>query len=289
MSPFTLCSLYILLLTQYPEYYAAKRVEFHGHSLSYQEIPTGIQARFRFTVTIFERRHEPFGDPKALFTKKIHAKQHASKQAIDWLIANKRMPADGSVRFPKPAPTPTPPKPKSPAIDAAGRPQSNASLVPELCHKLGFGMPKYEIERSSIVAPLYSGYAHFQGDVRLENRIGVVRDVYGQKAAREQIAEELVRFLRDIERQRMALIEKAAGKGKDAREETKMVDESSKKVEEAEEVEEDNKEVEEQIEKELAGSEEERKRKRGPLESPVKDQTEAKISKLIDIDSIQTE
>jgi len=64
-------------------------------------------------------------------------------------------------------------------------------------------MPKYEIEKVSEGAPIYNGYAHFQGDPRIEGKIGEVKDVFGQKNAKEKIAEEVFAFLKDIERQRM--------------------------------------------------------------------------------------
>ena len=56
-------------------------------------------------------------------------------------------------------------------------------------------------------APLYSGYAHFNGDPRIEGKIGEVNDIFGQKNAKEMIAETLHAFLKDIERQRMASME----------------------------------------------------------------------------------
>ena len=63
-------------------------------------------------------------------------------------------------------------------------------------------MPKYEITRVSEQAPLYSGYAHFNGDPRIEGKVGEVKDIFGQKNAKEMIAETLYAFLKDIERQR---------------------------------------------------------------------------------------
>jgi hypothetical protein len=59
------------------------------------------------------------------------------------------------------------------------------------------------ITKESNTAPFYHGYAHFGNDPRIEGQIGVVQDVYGQKKAKELIAEELVKFLKDIERQRL--------------------------------------------------------------------------------------
>jgi hypothetical protein len=156
---------------------------------------------------------QPFGEPRISFTVKKQARQYASKKAIDWLIATGHMPADGSVKFPKvtppadsiigpkipgaPSDPPArvrPPKPKGPTI---------AGKVPDLCIKLGFGLPAYKIERVSEIAPLYRGYAHFPGESRIQGKIGELKnDVHGQKNAKELIAADLLGFLQDIERQR---------------------------------------------------------------------------------------
>jgi hypothetical protein len=167
--------------------------------------------RFTCSVTLDESALT-FGD-NVSFSKKRDAKQYAAKKAIDWLIESKRMPADGSVRFPRTQSPATPNKAK--AADAVGqhdlcsfKSKTLASQVPELCIRLGFNIPKYEITRVSENVPLYSGYAHFNGDPRIEGKVGEVKDVYGQKNAKEKIAEVLVSFLRDIERQRIESYDK---------------------------------------------------------------------------------
>jgi len=184
------------------------------------------QAPARFTcIAALAESPQPFGDAVS-FTKKKDAKQYASKKAIDWLIENKFMPVD-QVKFPKKQPKavsqaaagtakaaaaaaaasaqednaiPAAPPSKSTSTSFAGQ-------IPDLCIRLGFNMPKYEITRASEIAPLYSGYAHFNGDPRIEGKVGEVFDVFGQKNAKEKIAEEVFSFLKDIERQRMALYE----------------------------------------------------------------------------------
>lgn len=180
-------------------------------------------SRFNCIVTLAESA-QTFGEGVS-FIRKKDAKQYASKKAVDWLIASSLMPEVG-VKFPKarPAAQPAPVTkqvaspvlstpvavvkavavaPQSPAITPKAA-TSFAGQIPELCSRLGFTPPKYEITKVSGDAPLYSGYAHFNGDPRIEGRIGEVRDVFGQKNAKEMIAERLYSFLKDIERQRMA-------------------------------------------------------------------------------------
>jgi hypothetical protein len=175
------------------------------------------QAPARFTcIAALAESPQPFGDAVS-FTKKKDAKQYASKKAIDWLIENKFMPVD-NVKFPKqPKAVSQPPagtaKAQEDAIPApAAAPSKSTSFagqIPDLCIRLGFNMPKYEITRASEIAPLYSGYAHFNGDPRIEGKVGEVFDVFGQKNAKEKIAEEVFSFLKEIERQRTALSEDA--------------------------------------------------------------------------------
>ena len=80
-------------------------------------------------------------------------------------------------------------------------------MVPSLCERLGFQHPSYELTKVTENASLYSGYAHFGGDPRIDGPVGEVTAVYGQKNAKEAIAEELVRFLRSIEKHRLEQLE----------------------------------------------------------------------------------
>jgi hypothetical protein len=145
------------------------------------------------------------------FSSKKVAKQYAAKKAIDWLIENKYMPSDGSVKFPKPVPPPQPKKVKSQSSDyspagqgitAPGTGPSFASQVPDLCYRLGFSIPKYCITQPIPNTPLWDAYADFGGDPRIDGKVGVVRGIYGQKKAKELCAELVVSFLEDIMRQR---------------------------------------------------------------------------------------
>ena len=87
-----------------------------------------------------------------------------------------------------------------------GTPKAKASgQIPGLCMRLGFNTPTYKITKDSENTPLWSGYAHFNGDPRIEGKIGQIRSVFGKDNAKEQIATEVLSFLKDIERQRMEM------------------------------------------------------------------------------------
>jgi hypothetical protein len=197
-----------MLLTSHQEYRNAHpNKDIKGLIYDETEHKTLAGPRFRCSVKILEG-DQKFGDPNILFTRKKEAKQYASKKAINWLIEYKYMPADGSVRFPKPVVQPSakvigPQVPKSPAAKSPKGP-SFASQIPDMCFKLGFNQPKYEIEKTCDTPALYKGYAHFQGDPRIVNsKIGEVTDIFGKSRVKEAIAEEVLSFLKDIERQRI--------------------------------------------------------------------------------------
>ena len=99
------------------------------------------------------------------FSNKKYAKQFAAKKAIDWLIENRCMPRDVSVKFPK-APQPPPPAKILPtASQSESRSATTyAAQVPDLCHQLGFNVPKYEIHPVMENTSLYDAYADFGVD-----------------------------------------------------------------------------------------------------------------------------
>ncbi|KAH8658659.1 hypothetical protein BGZ60DRAFT_383316 [Tricladium varicosporioides] len=150
--------------------------------------------RFKTIVTIKES-DQTFGEDVSFSVKK-ESKHYAAKKAIDWLIMNKFMPSDGTVKFPKPLLPHVP-------ISKENKPPTFASQIPDLCARLGFDCPKYEINKSAPhVESLYDGYAHFNGDPRIEGRVGECKNVYGKHKCKETIAEEVLTFLKNIEKHR---------------------------------------------------------------------------------------
>lgn len=177
--------------------------------LKYEEIPitSGI-LRFACTVEISESS-QPFGGTAVSFSNKKDAKQFAAKKAIDWLIANNHMPSDGSARFLKLPPLMQMPQskkakpvsPSDPSTPSAAGTVKYTTMIPPLCNKLGFSPPRYEIEKLDNTA-FWSGYAFFPGNPIIEGKVGEVSNVYGKDNAKLEIAEEVYKFLKDIERQR---------------------------------------------------------------------------------------
>jgi hypothetical protein len=179
--------------------------------LSYNEIPiTSGLIRFAYGVQIAETS-QLFGGTILSFSNKKDAKQYAAKKAIDWLIANNHMPSDGSARFPKPPPPVQMPQSKrrtsASQLDSgtlgtlAEGAKKYTTMIPPLCGKLGFGPPRYELEKVDDNS-FWRGYAFFPGNPLIEGKVGEVRNVWGHDNAKQEIAQVVYSFLKDIERQR---------------------------------------------------------------------------------------
>ncbi|KAI1002805.1 hypothetical protein K3495_g5399 [Podosphaera aphanis] len=171
-----------------PEY-----IEDSNYSLSFP--------RFSCAVMIPEDPQRFGGGHDSItFAAKKPAKQFAAKKAVDWLIANNFMPADGSVRFPKSK------------FSSRCNPQSYMSpgsvsytaQVPTLCHRLGFCLPRYIIEPLAPGSPLYNAHADFGADPRIDGPVGIVRNIYGKKKAKEEVAKIIVPFMKNIEKLRLS-------------------------------------------------------------------------------------
>ncbi|KAL2074385.1 hypothetical protein VTL71DRAFT_8163 [Oculimacula yallundae] len=193
------------------EYRQAHPVAGEGLAWDETEIPGRFGNRFRCTVKIAES-DESFGDGNygsstkvPLFDVKKNAKKYACMRAIQWLIENKHMPDNGAVKFAK---TPVLPPVRSPARAPE---ETYASQVPELAHRLGFNPPSYVLTQAIPNTPLWSGYADFGADPRVDGKVGEVKDVVGKKVIKEQIAKLVLDFLRDIERHRLGQQSSAEG------------------------------------------------------------------------------
>ncbi|KAH6719762.1 hypothetical protein BKA61DRAFT_472611 [Leptodontidium sp. MPI-SDFR-AT-0119] len=190
------------------EYRQAHPVADEGIIWNEKSEPGKVGPRFTCTVKIpesdeiFGSGNYGFSSKVASFTTKKTAKKYAAMLAIEWLIQNNHMPSSGAARFPKAAAPPAPIALRAPD-DAQ---TSYTSQVPELCIRLGFGVPRYVITPYLDIPnnAFWNGYADFGHDPRIDGKIGEVENVYGKKSAKEQVAKLVVLFLRDIERQRLA-------------------------------------------------------------------------------------
>ncbi|KAI1078436.1 hypothetical protein F5B20DRAFT_229471 [Whalleya microplaca] len=171
------------------------------------------------------------------FTRKKDAKQYAAKCAVEWLRENGLMPQDG-IRFPKaqraaPLPLsisskkqkmcpPSPEQPKTPAPKTGKSEGSPNGVVPgsspspfnedersaafevsQLWAELGFYPFQYIIEPVPDSPGFFSGHPDFgMQPERFPENFGHVEKVYSRRAAKEKIAEEMLKYLRQLDADR---------------------------------------------------------------------------------------
>ncbi|KAI1464656.1 uncharacterized protein F4812DRAFT_462368 [Daldinia caldariorum] len=170
------------------------------------------------------------------FARKKDAKKYAAKCAVEWLGENGYMrrlnvnsvnppPVPGKPPTPQPSPArkkqkimPSPPENPQ---DSAPSPQPNEdpeSLLPKgiastfnkdevspvfeverLCTRLGFpGFPRFKVTESKMLG-FFNGFPDLGAlSSKLPPGIGHVNDIYGKKAVREKIAEELLEPLKKL-------------------------------------------------------------------------------------------
>ncbi|KAH7360773.1 hypothetical protein BKA65DRAFT_591775 [Rhexocercosporidium sp. MPI-PUGE-AT-0058] len=242
------------------EYRQVHPVDDEGIIWNETDEPGKFGPRFHCTVKIaesdnvFGSGNYGYSSKVATFSSKKTAKKYAAMLAIEWLIQNNHMPNNGTVRFPKPVAHP--PNPAAPRAPNDLQP-SYASQVPELCIRLGFGVPRYVIAPALDIPnnAFWNGFADFGNDPRIDGRVGEVKNVHGKKAVKEQVARLVLMFLRDIERQRLeeqnAREEEIVEQQEPVEEEVILEEIAEKEIVEGEKAEEDE-----------LGSGDEKKRKR---------------------------
>ncbi|KAI0128834.1 hypothetical protein BJ170DRAFT_594661 [Xylariales sp. AK1849] len=181
------------------------------------------------------------------FLRKQDAKQYAAKRAIEWLRECRFMPDNGEeVKFPKsklPPPPPskkqkmglTPPSPKTAPASAMPSAASSMSAsatptpkrspvnpfdksevssvlhVAELCQQLGFQAPAYRLTQAK--QGYWTGYPEFNSldGHSFPPGTGHVTDILGKNFAKEKIAEELMKELREVEAKRDKTLQEVLG------------------------------------------------------------------------------
>jgi hypothetical protein len=183
------------------------------------------EQRFTCTVRIAETTEE-FPGEQLSFSNKKDAKKYACKCAIEWLISNGFLSPGAGIIIQQTKAIATP---KVTVIGGPRRPQSsiaspspgltdntnsstpppnisNAARVADMCKTLGFSPPTYEIKPHPDALAMYSGYAHFGGDPRIQGQKGEFRNVRGRKNAKEKCAEGVLEYLEAIRRSRLEML-----------------------------------------------------------------------------------
>jgi hypothetical protein len=158
------------------------------------------------------------------FTRKKDAKKYASKCCVDWLVSHNQL-------IPNPDPTSSRENAGSYLVPSLSRAlpaslkhhqtsdddESSSSnsiratqRVQELCHKLGFAAPTYQLSPAvASGAGVWDGEADFGRDAFLfPQGIGRVRGVYGKVNAKEMIARLVLGHLVEVQEGRKGLSKK---------------------------------------------------------------------------------
>lgn len=172
--------------------------EFYNKSLSndvggpvYAEYSIG--SCFACTCTI-PARSEPFGSVLGSFPNKKAARASAAMEAMEFLIEKGQANSEGKdVRNAKKS------KEKLEAIRASNV-LSYAQKINELCPLLGLPLPLYRIGPSADapMGNILSGAAYFPDNPLLSGPVGMVRNVFGKKKAKDGCAREVYRVLMHI-------------------------------------------------------------------------------------------
>ena len=172
--------------------------EFYNKSLSsdvggpvYTEYSIG--SCFACTCTI-PARSEPFGSVFCSFPNKKAARASAAMEAVNFLIEQGLANSEGKdVRVGKKS------KEKLGAIQVSDV-SSFAQKVNELCPLLGLPPPLYRFGSSADapVGNILSGAAYFPDNPLLSGPVGMVRNIFGKKKAKDECAREVYRVLMHI-------------------------------------------------------------------------------------------
>lgn len=177
--------------------------EFYNNSL-YLDVGApvfteySIGSAFACTCTI-PARSEPFGSVSGSFTNKKAARASAAMEAMEFLIEQGLANSEGKdVRVAKKS------KKKLETIRGSNLSITDAQKINELCPLLGLPLPLYRFSPNpdAPVGNILSGAAYFPDNPLLSGPVGMVRNVFGKKKARDECAREVYMALMQIAREK---------------------------------------------------------------------------------------
>ncbi|KAL6713947.1 hypothetical protein ACLMJK_008441 [Lecanora helva] len=189
-------------------------LEYHNLSTpnlgpTYHDYALG--SAYACTCTIPSLPERPFGSLTDAFPSKKAARGNAAKEAVEYLIESGELNEDGSTKGRKKAKLGT-------AVRVQGRglvvqkDTTYAQKVNDICPLLGLTAPTYIIRPESALAPnMLSGFATFQNAPQLPDEIGEIRNVFGKKKAKEEIARSVWHALEALAAERNVQIREQSG------------------------------------------------------------------------------
>lgn len=109
------------------------------------------------------------------------------------------MPSIDSVSFPKQHQVS--PQAKTGLATSAAHMSPGAEIL-QICLELHMGLPAYVMKNEPVGSALWSGYAHFPSNPLIDGLVGEFRNVFGKNNAKGDCQIEVLKFLKDIKRDR---------------------------------------------------------------------------------------
>ncbi|CAD6591661.1 MAG: hypothetical protein ASARMPRED_005540 [Alectoria sarmentosa] len=174
-----------------------------------------LGSSYSATCTIPSRPELPFGSSAVPFPSKKAARAHTARLAVEYLIAEGQLNPDGSPKARKKAKLGTAVRIQGKGLEVK-RGSTYTQKVNDAYPLLGLQAPQYVLGASSPLTPnMLSGYASFPNEPGLPKDIGEVRNVFGKKNAKEEIAKGVWEVFRKLAEKRGVNISEIDGGGED--------------------------------------------------------------------------
>ena len=161
-----------------------------------------LGSSYSSTCTIPSRPDQPFGSSTALFPSKKTARANAARLAVEHLIDEGVLNPDGHPKARKKFKLGAAVSIKGSGLEVK-RGSTYTQKVNDAYPLLGLNTPQYVLEAASQLAPsIFNGHAWFPNTVGLPKQIGEVRNVYGKKNAKEEIAKGVWEVLENLAQKR---------------------------------------------------------------------------------------
>ena len=69
-----------------------------------------------------------------------------------------------------------------------------------LCNQMGINLPRYVMTSTPQAPTLWSGWAEFPGEPRIDGKVAEFQNIFGKKNAKEHCQLGVLRFLEDLQR-----------------------------------------------------------------------------------------
>ena len=186
-----------------------------------------LGSAYACTCTMPSLVDRPFGSTTDAFPSKKAARTNAAKEAVEYLIDKGELNHDGSTKARKKIKMGAAIRLKGRGLEVKkdttyaqkvnGRCLSigcsfRSLISSDLCPLLGLTAPHYHLGPESALAPnMLSGYASFPNAPDMPPEIGEVRNVFGKKKAKEELAKEVWHVLEALAAERNVKVSEREG------------------------------------------------------------------------------